>query len=155
MQGYDYAREELATLFRVGFLPEIPKPEAAVIFDFLRAHGDDYDRFSFSVRLGTSIPPDPTHLPGVQKSTVVSSKKRLDFIAWQGSQATIGEAKLRVNTDALGKALMYRQLFLEENPDAPEPRLVVLGRMADEDVLRVHSAQGIDVYLYEEAAAPG
>lgn len=149
MQGYDYTREELPMLFRVGFLPEIPKPEAAVIFDFLAAHADEYDRFSFSVRLGTPIAPDPTHLPGVQKSTVFSSMKRLDCIAWQGDYATIIEAKLRVNTDAIGKSLMYRQLYLEENTHAPEPRMLVVGREVDADVARTHSAQGIDIYLYE------
>ena len=155
MQGYDYTREQLADLVRVGFIPEVPKPEAAVIFDFLAAHADEYDRFSFSVRLGTPIAPDPTHLPAVQKSTVFSSMKRIDCIAWQGDYATIVEAKLRVNTDAIGKSLMYRQLFLEDQPHAPEPRMVVVGREVDDDVARVHSAQGIDIYLYEPGVDGG
>lgn len=148
MIGYDFPREKVPLLIELGVIPEQPKPESGVIIDFLKAHGDEYDRFSFSVRLGEGQTADPSFLPGVQRSQEWSSKKRLDVLAWQGDQPTIVEAKIRVSPDLLGKLLMYRQLFLEELPDAPEPRLVGLGRFVDDDVQRVLSAHGIDVFLY-------
>jgi hypothetical protein len=149
IQGYNFALEDLPALVRVGFIPEQPKPESGVILDWLAAHGQEYDHFSFSVRLGTPITPDPSHLPAVQKAGVFSSLKRIDCVAVKGEQATIVEAKIRVSTDALGKVLMYRQLWRNENPDGPDPKLLVIGRTADDDVLAAHSAQGIDVMLYE------
>lgn len=153
MEGYDFTPADLPALLRVGVIPEQPRPESRVILDWLTAHGAEYDRWSFSVRLGTPIEPNPDHLPGVQKSTVFSSLKRIDVVAWRGTQATIIESKVRVSPDALGKVLMYRQLFLEEQPDASEPRLVIIGRYGDEDTLRSIGAHGIDVYLYDTPAA--
>jgi hypothetical protein len=154
MLGYEFTRDDLPKLIDLGYYPEQPQPESRVIRDFLIARGADYDRFIFSARVGEAIPPDPDHLPGVQKSTVFSSMKRIDLIAWQGPEPTIIEAKIRVSTDALGKALMYRELFLRENPDATAPRLVVIGRFGDPDVLASLSTQGVDVYLYETDSLP-
>lgn len=149
MQGYDYTRDEIPMLLRVGVIPEQPKPEAGVILDFLTARYTEYDRFSFSVRMGVGQTPDPAFDPGIQFSQAFSSKKRADALAWQGAAVTIFEAKLRVSADLFGKLMIYRQLFLEENPDAQEPRLVGLGRFMDADVGRVLAANGIDVFLYE------
>jgi hypothetical protein len=148
MQGYDFTSADLPTLLKMGYFPEQPKPESGVIHDWLEAHGAEYDRFSFSVRLGVGQTANPDHEPGVQKSAEFTSKKRVDFIAWSGQQATIGEAKIRVSPDAHGKLLMYRQLFLEENPDANEPELLVIGRYMDPDVERVFVAHGINVFIY-------
>jgi hypothetical protein len=49
--------------------------------------------------------------------------------------------------------LGYRQLFLEELPDAPEPRLVVIGRTADQDAIRILTDHGVDVLLYPDTVA--
>jgi hypothetical protein len=62
------------------------------------------------------------------------------------------EAKTRVTHAVLGQLLTDRQLWLEDHPDAKDPRLVAIGRTSDPDTLRVLSAHGIDVYLYEGGA---
>jgi len=155
VQGYDYTADQLPMLIALGYFPEQPKPESLVIRDFLVNQGATYDRFSFSVRVGTPIQPDPTHLPAVQAGGVQSSLKRIDLLAWTGKQVTIVEAKIRISVAAIGQVLMYRELFVQEMPDVPEPRLVVIGRSGDPDVLSTHSAQGIDVYLYADAPAGG
>lgn len=149
MQGYDFPREKIPMLIELGYIPEQPKPESGVLIDFLKAHVNDYDRFSFSVRMGNGTTPDPTHMEGVQRSQEFSSKKRCDLICWSGAIGTIVEAKLRVSADLLGKLMIYRQLYLEELPDAESPRLVGIGRYVDDDVARVLSAHGIDLYIYE------
>ena len=153
MQGYDFTRAQLPALLSLKFLPEQPPEESAVLLAWLAEHGPEYDRFSFSVRVGQGQAPDPNFLPGVQRSQAFSTKKRIDALAWQGSAITLVEAKRRVSADALGKCLMYRQLLLEELPDAAEPRLVVVGLYGDADVIRVLNGHGIDVLLYETAIA--
>lgn len=152
--GYDFSKDDLATLILKRFYPERTDRESTVIRDWLLAHGAEYDRFSFSVHIGQGQTPDPSHEPGVQKSTVYSSQKRIDVLAWQGPNPTIVEVKERITPASLGQILTYRMLFLQEMPDAPDPRLVIIGRYSDDETLRALSAHGIDVYLYDAAAAP-
>lgn len=148
MKGYDFTREQIPMLIEFGYIPEQPSPESGVLIDFLKARADEYDRFSFSVRMGNGQTANPEYLPGVQRSQEFSSKKRCDLIAWRGAAATIVEAKVRVSPDLFGKLLMYRHLFMEELPDASEPRLVGVGRFMDDDVARILASNGIDVYIY-------
>ncbi len=149
MQGYDYTREQIPKLLELGIIPEQPRPESTVILAFLAAHGELYDRFSFSVRVGPGRPANPEHDAGVQFSTTFSSMKRLDMLAWSGQSMTLFEAKYRLSADALGKLMMYRQLLMEELPDVAEPKLVALAKYADDVILGVFSSQGIDVYLFD------
>lgn len=153
MAGYDFTSADLTTLLLRRFYPERTDRESTIIRDWLLAHGPEYDRLSFSVRVGEGQTPNPDDLPGVQRSVAFSSRKRIDVLAWQGDQPTIVEVKERVNPAVLGQLLTYRQLFLEDNPDAAEPILVAIGRYSDPDTLRSLQAQGITVYLYEPPAA--
>lgn len=155
MTVYDYAfnGNDLATLLLRRFYPEKTDRESTVIRDYLLAHGAEFDRFAFSVRVGAGQTPDPTHLAGVQTSVAFSTRKRIDMLAWKGNQATIHEFKDRIGPSVLGQLGTYRHLWLEENPDADEPRLVAVGRLSDDDTLRVLRANNIDVYLYPEPAA--
>lgn len=154
-EGYQFGREDLATLILRRFYPERTDRESTVIRDFLLAHGHEYDRFAFSKRIGEGATPDPSHLPAVQANTVFSSRKRIDMLAWAGRQPTIIEVKYRVTPASLGQILTYRHLFLEEYSDALEPSLVVIGRYSDPDTLRVLQTHGITVYLYEHEDAGG
>jgi hypothetical protein len=148
--GYQFGADDLATLILRRFYPERTDRESTVIRDFLLAHGREYDRFAFSVRVGQGATPDPSHLPAVQANAVFSSRKRIDILAWSGAQPTIIEVKERVTPASLGQILTYRHLFLEENPDALEPALVVIGRFSDADTLRALQAAGVTVYIYEQ-----
>lgn len=154
LKGYDYGISDLALLLLQRFYPERTDRESTVIRDWLQAHGAEYDRFSFSVRVGQGQTPAANLDPGVAKSVEFSSRKRIDILAWQGQSPTIIEVKERVTPAALGQILTYRQLFLEESPDAPDPRLVIVGRYSDEETIRSINAHGIDVLLFD-AAPPG
>lgn len=154
LDGYDFRKDDLATLILRRFYPERTDRESTVIRDWLLAHGEDYDRFSFSVRVGQGQAPAAGIDPGVARSVLFSSRKRIDVLAWQGNTPTIVEVKERVTPAAIGQVLTYRQLLLEEFPDAPDPRLVIIGRYSDDDTLRSCSAQGIDVLLYDSPITP-
>ena len=151
MEGYDYPAGDVLTQFLQRHYPERTDRESGIIRDWLQQHVGEYDRFSFSVRVGEGQTPNPEDLPGVQRSVAFSSKKRIDVLAWQGAQPTIVEVKERVTPAVLGQLLTYRQLFLEENPDALDPFLVAIGRYSDPDTIRALGAQGITVHLYELA----
>jgi len=153
--GYDYDRATLMELFLKMQFPERNLRESAIIRDFLIAHIAEYESFSFSVHVGQGLTADPAHLPGVQRNTIFSTQKRIDMIAWQGRQPFIFEVKERLNVYVLGQLRTYAHLWMEENPDAPEPRFAAIARYGDADIERVLEANGVDVYLYEPAAGGG
>lgn len=151
MQGYDFTKDDLALLLLRRWYPERTDHESVVLREFLFRHGAEYDRFSFSVRIGESVAPNPDHPESAQRSTVFSSRKKIDMLAWSGEQATIVEVKARISPASLGQILTYQQLFLEEKPDAMVPLLVVIGQQGDDDTLRALSSHGVTVHVYENA----
>lgn len=153
--GYEYTREQLGDLVVGLQFPERTPRESALIVDFLLAHRHEYDRYSVSVRVGQGTTPNPDHLPGVQRQTVRNSQMRIDLIAWQGAQPFIFEVKQRANHGAIGQLRTYRQLWMEENPDAPAPALAVIARTIEPDMRRVYFDEGITVYLYPPPASGG
>ena len=150
--GYDFTAADFPQLLIAKFYPERTDKESAVIRDYLLAHLAEFDRVSFSVRVGRGQTPNPDHLPGVQKSTVFSSQKRIDVVAFQGPTPFLIEAKSRVTHAVLGQLLTDRQLWMEDYPDSAAPQLVAIGRSSDEDTLRVLQDHGITVYLYATAS---
>lgn len=152
MEGYDFDRTDLALLLVRRFFPERTDQESAIIVDWLRAHGEEYDRFSFSVRVGEGQTPAADLLPGVARSVAFSSRKRIDVLAYQGLQATIGEVKQRIGPGVLGQLLTYQKLYLDERPNEDPPKLIAIGRYSDPDTLGVLAANNVTVYLYEPQA---
>lgn len=155
IDGYTFSAEELAVLLLRRDYPEQPRRESGILHDFLVAHGAEYDRFSFSVRVGKGQPVDLSHLPGIQRATPYWTRKRIDLVLWQRGEVTLLECKERVSATVLGQLRVYRQLFLEEHPEVEDVRLAAAGRWSDPDTLRVLSAEGVDVYLYEPTDGGG
>lgn len=153
--GYTFTRDAFVQMLARKWFPERTDRESGVIWDYLAAHHVEFDRFTFSKRVGRGVEPNPEHLEGVQRNTVFSSRKRIDILAWSGAHPTLIEVKERVTPASLGQILTYRALFIEENPDADEPSLVVIGRYSDPDTLAVLQAHGVNVYLYAAADAAG
>jgi hypothetical protein len=151
IEGYDFIREQFPELLIRRFFPEKTDRESGLLKEFLARHLHEYDRVSFSVRIGEGIAPNPSHLPGVQKSTAFSSRRRIDMVLWHGPEVTICEAKDRLRHDVLGQLLSDRQLWLEERPDDGEPKLVAIGRTSDAEIERILTAHGIALYIYDEA----
>jgi hypothetical protein len=150
-EPYRFVVDDFAALLLRRFFPERTDGESAVIRLFLLEHLREFDTVSFSVRIGAGIESDPTHLPGVQRNAIFSGQKRIDILAFRGTQPIIIEVKQRVTPATLGQILTYRHLYLEENPDAPDPELVVAGRWSDDDTTRILQANGVTVYLYPDA----
>lgn len=155
LQGYDFAAQDFAQLLLAKFYPERTDRESGIIRDYLRDHLAEFDRVSFTVRVGVGHEPDPSLPVRIQKQQKFVTQKRIDLLAWRGAQPVIVEAKYLVQPSALGQILGYRQLLLEELPDAPEPDLVIIGRASDPDTLRILQSHGVTVILYPEGQSVG
>ena len=153
--GQTITVEGFAQLLRLTYIPEKTDKESAVIFDWLRLHAYEYSALAFSVHVGQGTTPDPTHLVGVQATTQYSSQKRIDILAWQGTQPYIGEAKYRLGPAALGQLHTYALLWTQEHPYAAPPLLFAVGRYSDPDTLAVLYAHHVTVYLIAEPPGSG
>lgn len=151
---YAFDRNDFGLLLIRKAYPERTDGESAVIRAFLLEHLNDFDTIVFGKRVGQGEPPNPDHLPAIQRQTVLNTQKRIDILATQGAQPILIEVKQRVTPAALGQILTYRHHYVEENPDAPDPELWVVGRESDADTLAALNAHGITVYLYPDANAP-
>ena len=80
IEGYDFRRDTFPELLLRRFYPEKTDRESGVLRDFLVRHLHEYDKVSFSVRIGEGIAANPDHLPGVQRSTTFSSRRRIDMV---------------------------------------------------------------------------
>ena len=152
---YVFDSTDFATLLIRKAFPERTDGESMVIRAFLLVHLQEFDRLTFGKRVGQGEPPDPSHLPAIQRQTTLNTQKRIDILAFRGAQPIIIEVKQRVTPAALGQILTYRHHFLEESPDAPEPELWVVGRESDADTLAALAAHNVTVYLYPDANAAG
>jgi hypothetical protein len=150
--GYWFTAADLPTLQVASYYPERTTRESGVIRDYLLAHGGEFDRFGFSVRVGQALQPDPTHLIGVQKSTIYSSRKRIDLVGIRLPLHTLVEAKARIEPSALGQILTYDRLYRQDNPSVTATHLVVIGRYTDTDTQRALNAHGVDVFIYTEGS---
>jgi hypothetical protein len=137
---YAFDRNDFALLLIRKAYPERTDGESAVIRAFLHRAPERVRSIVFGKRVGQGEPPDPTHLPAIQRQTTLNTQKRIDILAFRGAQPIIIEVKQRVTPAALGQILTYRHHFVEENPDAPEPDLWIVGRESDADTLAAISA---------------
>lgn len=151
--GYTFTRDDFVQMLARKWFPERTDRESGVIRDYLAAHHQEFDRFTFSRRVGQGVAPNPEHLKGVQRNTVFSSRKRIDILAFTGAHPTLIEVKERVTPASLGQILTYRALYLEEHPDSDEPTLIVVGRESDPDTTASLQNYGVTVYLYPAAEA--
>lgn len=153
VDGYDFGNERFEELLLRRFYPEKTDHESRLLLEYLNEHVRDFDRVSFSVRIGLGQAADPALLPGVQRQAERNSKRRIDFVGWNGRRATLVEMKTRLGHEVLGQLVTDRMLWMSEFPSDEPPRLVALGRTATPEELALLSAAGIDAYLYTETNA--
>lgn len=151
-EGYWFDAADLPRLVIASYYPERTDAESAVIRDYLNAHGTEFAKLGFSIRVGQALKPDPTHLIGVQRSTIYSTRKRIDFVGINGELHTLVEAKQRIQPAAIGQILTYRKLYLEDHPDVHNVRMILIGRYSDDDTVNSATAHGIHVLIYTPAS---
>jgi len=122
--------------------PAMLPAEIAVWKAWLKLHQGEYDRFEYNRRVGPGYDPGPGVDPSVRASTILNTQKRIDAVAWSGSQPLIVEVKDRAGLSAIGQLLGYVVHWKIENPHAPPPKMMlVANRLANgvQEVLQAHN----------------
>lgn len=121
--------------------PALLPAEIAVRRAWLRLHQTEYDRFEYNVRVGPGFDPGPGLHPNDRQMAIDNTRKRIDALAWQGSNPTIIEVKDRAGLSAIGQLMGYIVHWKIEHPNQINPKaLLVANRLAPgvQEVLQAH-----------------
>ena len=105
-----------------GLLPD----EALVLRAWLRLHENEYERFEYNVAIGPDLDPGPQFHAATRAQTIMSRKFRLDAVGYQQGVPTIIEVKRRATPANVGQLLTYFHVWMNENPDSPTPKLLLI-----------------------------
>jgi len=134
-------------------------------------HQGEYDRFEHNIRLGPGKDPGPAFLPAVRRAEFLNSQMRIDSVGWQeidpslvtadvtspqqiydvfpSAVVTIFEVKRRATLAAYGEIMGYNHAWLEEWPNQPAPRLVVVCTEYASTILPATRASNVTIDLVQ------
>jgi hypothetical protein len=123
-------------------------PREVIIFRaWLALHQNDYDSFAYNVRVGNGIDPGPEFPAIYSQQYNENTQKRIDALAWKGTQATIIEVKDRATGSSMSQILMYKALWPITFPNAPAPNLLLVTNRVAADMPMVLDASGITLEI--------
>jgi hypothetical protein len=123
--------------------PGLRTPENIIWATWLASNGSQYDSFEYNVRLGPGVDIGSSHHPNDRKAAQQNTQRRADVIGMRGDLATIFEVKERAHLGAIGQLLGYSNLWLNDNPGAAKPTLIILTGRLSPGVKQTADAQGI------------
>jgi hypothetical protein len=144
--------ERKAYLLSVSQYPQLTANESAVARAWLVQHADEYDDVDFSVRLGATVDRLPDWSDATWRQAQILSQKRIDMIAYKGTEVTIIEVKLRVSLAALGQLLGYGTLWRVEHPESTAVHLLAIGNSALVDAHDILTAHSVNIELFPDVA---
>jgi len=111
------------------------RPEDVRIWErFLDAHSPLNAVVAYDVHVG-STPPLPDDAPEYLKKHVAAVyPKKIDAVMYFPTQTLVTEIKPFAGLTALGQALGYRHLFINDYPFAPQPVAAIITDTAQPDV---------------------
>jgi len=125
-----------------GAYPAMLPAEIAVWQAWLQLHQREYDHFDYNTRVGPGYDPGAGVPAYIRQMAIKNTQKRIDAVAWAGSQPLIVEVKVRAGLSAVGQLLGYITHWRRENPHAVPPKmLLVASQLAPgvEEVLKQYS----------------
>src|SRR5271168_3672773 len=108
--------------------PGLIPGEATVLRQWLTLHQQAYTSFEYNVRIGPGLDPGPGVPDNIRQMAIENSQKRIDVVAWQGSQPTLIEVKERASLGASGQLIGYQILWNQEHANTVPPKLLIVAR---------------------------
>lgn len=97
----------------------------------------------FDVGLGVGKPGDPALGENLNRAWTRLTQKRADVIAEFPNSVAIIELRDTAQSNAVGRLMMYAQLWNEDPPIKKQLQLQLVTNYADQDVARLCAANGI------------
>lgn len=148
-------------------IPGMISEEILVFEAWAAINGAQFVRFDHNVRVGPDyVSPTPLS-PAVQRDANLLHKLRIDAVGWRAvdnsrlpaaithpsevyalfpsALATIIDAKRRATNRVIGQLIAYRDIWREENPEAPTPDMVCACATFAPSILASVHAQNIQL----------
>ncbi len=146
------APDKLAALLALNTYPHLRSVESAIVREWIRAHGAEYEEIAFDVLLGQGVELGPGFDETTRQQATLLFQKRADLIASRAGLVNIVEVKRRIDFGPMGQLIGYATLYRAEFPDTRELRLTAIGWDALQDAQLVLNAHGIDVETFPNLA---
>jgi len=124
------------------------KPKDVLIWErFINKKVVPYDFVEYDVLVG-NVPQFPDEMPdNIKHSGEVLKSRKIDVVGHASDFIDIIEVKPNAGTSALGQALSYVQWYEEKHEPAKIVRPVIVTDFIDENMARVFSSNGINVFV--------
>lgn len=108
--------------FPFGKLPKYPhmKPEDVAVWErFIAQNPRYFVTCDYDVPVGTGAPTNPEHPENIQADHKILTQKKIDVVGYSTTGNYVVEVKPVADMKALGQILVYRKLYLADNPNLP------------------------------------
>ena len=129
---------------RLRFPGMLPR-EVLIWKAWLRRHEKEYDSFAYNERIGPGYDPGPAWPANMRLMAIANSQKRMDAVAWQGTQATLIEVKDRAGASSLGQLLTYFPLWSAAHTDVPRAKLLLVSNRIQPGIDTAAEFHGVQV----------
>ena len=123
-------------------------PQEVVIFRaWWKANAQNYTAADFNFRVGSGFDPGEKYDVAVRQSSVMSTQKRIDALLSGANGWQIVEVKYRATPLVIGQITCYALLWMRANPQATQPKLLVLCAYTDADTRYCCDKLGIELQI--------
>lgn len=141
---------ELGARFEVGFAGR-PRHMSAIDFElwkrFRLQHTLPFEALRFDVAVGRGAPPTPDVTPEVAAAWQRLTRQRLDVVGESAAGWTIIELRGAAGPGAIGSLVVYRDLWLDDPPDAAPVALWLVTDVLPENLQLTLQKQAIRLFL--------
>ncbi len=123
--------------------PAMNPGEIVIFRTWLRTHEDLYDSFDYNIRIGEGEDPGPTFAENIRKMWTMNTQFRIDAVAYKNGVPEIIEVEDDVSIRAVGQVMAYRLIWVREKRSATEPKMRIVGRNFNRNVLPMVRDAGI------------
>jgi len=127
--------------------PHLRSREIELWQRFLQTHPGRFSEMEYDVRVGEGIQIPGSPPLALNRMAEALTKQRIDVVDRSGGQTTLVEIAPSAGTDSLGQLLVYRQLWKEEHPGEPDPKLVLITDIDRPDIRRVAESSGVEMII--------
>jgi hypothetical protein len=113
---------------------------------WLKAHEDLYTDYDYNIYLGQGEDPGPTFEQNVRDMWIKNTQFRADAVAYRNGVPVIFEVEDDCSIRAVGQIMAYKFMWVKEQRSAVEPKMAIVCRNFNANVLPMVRDAGIEFY---------
>lgn len=127
--------------------PHMMREEVEIWRAFLKKYGEKFTGFRYDVHVGEGVGRLPKYDKKTQDMAIRLTQKRIDVVAYRGSDIFIVEIKDRAGMSAVGQLVVEKRLYEKKYGIDKVSGLAIVARSIDNDVRKVAEEMRIQITL--------